>query len=265
LAALVESGGNLDALPTYQRAARAALDAAQHDLAAQKTGQPVWKMLGLRREGPPTSYTISLDDPDAMAWAAESEAGRFRVLKLKLGGGDGLDVERVRAVRNAVAVPLRVDVNEGWHPDEALDLITQLAGLGVELVEQPLPAGDPAGEKLRARSPLPIFVDEDCRTAKDVAACARRAHGVNIKLSKCGGIGEAMKCVGAARACGLRTMIGCMIESTLGIAAAAHISSCFDYADIDSNLLLDGDPFTGVDLVDGVQRPSDAPGLGVKP
>lgn len=163
----------------------------------------------------------------------------------------------------AAALALRVDANEGWQLDEALDLVPRLARLGVELVEQPLPAGDPGGERLKARTPIPVFVDEDCRTADDLADCARRAHGVNVKLSKCGGLGEALRCATAARDLGLRSMIGCMIESSLGIAAAAQVASRFELADIDSNLLLDDDPFAGLELVDGVQLPSDRPGLGV--
>ena len=141
------------------------LDAALHDLQGKLLGQPVWRLLGLRRAGPPTSWTIWLGDPDDMAGRAEKALGRFRRLKLKLGGRDGLDVERVRAVRGVAGdLPLQVDVNEAWSLDEALEALPALAELGVEYCEQPLPAGDPGGPELKARSPLPIYVDEDCHT-----------------------------------------------------------------------------------------------------
>jgi L-alanine-DL-glutamate epimerase-like enolase superfamily enzyme len=250
-------------LPPGEQAAKAALDAALHDLCGKLTGLPVWRLLGLRRSGPPTSWTVWLGDPDDMARRAERAAVRFRRLKLKLGGGDGLDAERVRAVRGVTDLPLQVDVNEGWSLDEALETLPQLAELGVEYCEQPLTAGDPGGPELRSRSPLPIYVDEDCHTLADVAGCAERGNGINIKLAKSGGIREAVRMAQAARALGLDVMLGCMVESGLGIAAGAQIASLCDHVDLDGNLLLAEDPWPGVELVDGVQLPSDAPGLGV--
>jgi L-alanine-DL-glutamate epimerase-like enolase superfamily enzyme len=253
-----------DHLPREQFAARAALDAALHDLCGRIAELPVWRILGLRRAGPPTSWTITLGEPDAMARAAErADEGRFRRLKLKLGGRDGLDVDRVRAVRAATRLPLQVDVNEYWSLDEALDALPQLAELGVEYCEQPLPAGDTAAAELKRRSPLPIYLDEDCHTLADVASCAERAHGINIKLAKSGGIREAVRMAHAARALDLGVMVGCMIESGLGISAGCQIASLCDHVDLDGNLLLAHDPRPGVELVDGVQLPPDAPGLGV--
>ena len=246
-----------------EQAAKAAVDAALHDLCGSLIGLPVWRLLGLRRAGPPTSWTIGLGDPDEMARKAERAAGRFRRLKLKLGGRDGLDAARVRAVREVSDVRLQVDANEAWSLDEALDVLPELAGLDVEYCEQPLPAGDPAGGELRARSPIPIYVDEDCHTLADVAPCAERAHGINIKLAKSGGIREAVRMAIAARALGLGVMLGCMVESGLGIAAACQVASLCDHVDLDGNLLLAEDPWPGVRLVEGVQLPSDAPGLGV--
>ncbi|HLX21486.1 MAG TPA: dipeptide epimerase [Gaiellaceae bacterium] len=251
-------------LPAREYAARSALDAAFHDLQGKLLGQPVWRLLGLRRAGPPTSWTVWLGDPDEMARRAEKALGRFRRLKLKLGGRDGLDVARVRAVRGVAGdLPLQVDVNEAWSADEALDFLPQLAELGVEYCEQPLPAGDAAGAEVKERSPVPIYVDEDCHTLADVAACARRAHGINVKLAKSGGIREAMRMVHAARALGLGCMLGCMVEAGLGISAAAQVASLFDHVDLDGNLLLAHDPWPGVPFVDGVQLPPDQPGLGV--
>ncbi len=252
-------------LPAQQFAARAAIDAALHDLQGKLTGQPVWRLLGLARSGPPTSWTIWLGDPDDMARRAEKVGDRFKRLKLKLGAGDGLDVERVRAVRGVTPLPLQVDVNEGWTLEQALDAVGGLAELGVDYCEQPLPAGDPGGPELKRRSPVPIYVDEDCHTLSDVAACAERAHGINVKLAKSGGIHEAVRMVHAARALGLGCMLGCMVESGLGIAAGAHVASLFDHVDLDGNILISHDPWPGVQFVDGVQLPSEQPGLGVSP
>jgi L-alanine-DL-glutamate epimerase-like enolase superfamily enzyme len=253
-----------DRLPPGEDAARAALDHALHDLQGKLLGRPVYQLLGLRRTGPPTSWTIWLGDPDDMARRTERIRGRgFKRLKLKLGGRDGLDAERVDAVRAVSDVPLQCDVNEAWSLDEALDYLPQMAML--QYCEQPLPAGDPGGPELKRRSPIPIYVDEDCHRLADVPACAERAHGINIKLAKAGGIRESVRMVHAARALGLGVMLGCMVESGLGIAPGAHIASLMDHVDLDGNLLLADDPWPGVDFVDGVQVPSDRPGLGVAP
>jgi L-Ala-D/L-Glu epimerase len=254
----------MEGLPQREFAARAAIDAALHDLQGKLLGQPVWRLLGLRRAGPPTSWTVWLGDPDDMARRAEKALERFHRLKLKLGGRDGLDVARVRAVRGVSSeLPLQVDVNEGWSLDEALEALPQLAELGVAYCEQPLPAGDPGCADLKRRSPLPIYLDEDCHTLADVAGCAERAHGINVKLAKSGGIREAVRMVNVARALGLGCMLGCMIESGLGISAGAQLASLFDHVDLDGNLLLAHDPWPGVPFVDGVQLPPEEPGLGV--
>jgi L-Ala-D/L-Glu epimerase len=248
-------------LPQREFAARAAMDAALHDLQGKLTGQPVWRLLGLPRIGPPTSWTIWLGDPDDMARRAEKVAGHFRRLKLKLGAGDGLDVERVQAVRSVTDLPLQADVNEAWSLEQALEYLPQL---DLQYCEQPLVAGDPGGPELKRRSPLPIYVDEDCHTLGDVAACAERAHGINLKLAKSGGIHEAVKMAHAARALELSVMLGCMIESGLGIAAGCCVAPLCDHVDLDGNLLIAADPWPGVAFVDGVQVPSDQPGLGVR-
>ncbi|MEO5632782.1 enolase C-terminal domain-like protein, partial [Gaiella sp.] len=193
----------------------------------------------------------------------EKVADRFKRLKLKLGGGDGLDVERVRAVRSRTDVTLQVDVNEWWSLAEALEAIPQLAELGVAYVEQPLTAGDPTGEELKERSPIPIYVDEDCHTLADVARCGEIAHGINIKLAKSGGIREGIRMAHAARALGLGVMLGCMVESGIGIAAGCVVAPLCDHVDLDGNLLLAEDPCPGVAFIDGVQVPSEEPGLGV--
>jgi L-Ala-D/L-Glu epimerase / N-acetyl-D-glutamate racemase len=260
--AVEEIGERLAAVPGEQ-AAKAAIDAALHDLQGKLLGIPTARLLGVPRSGPPTSWTVWLGDPDDMARRAENPARSFRRLKLKLGGGDGLDVERVKAVRSATDLPLQVDVNEAWSLEEALEALPRLAELGVEYCEQPLRAGDEGGRNLRDHSPIPIYVDEDCHVLADVATCAEIAHGVNIKLAKSGGIREAIRMVHAARSLRLGVMLGCMLESGLGIAAGCCVAPLCDHVDLDGNLLLREDPCPGVELVDGVQVPSVAPGLGV--
>jgi L-alanine-DL-glutamate epimerase-like enolase superfamily enzyme len=262
--ALEDVGERLSAIPGEQ-AAKAALDAALHDLQGKLLGVATHRVLGLPRSGPPTSWTIWLGDPDDMARRAERAATNYRRLKLKLGGGDGLDVERVRAVRVATELPLMVDVNEWWSLEEALEALPQLAELGVEYCEQPLPARDDGGKRLKAESPIPIYVDEDCHTLADVGTCAEIAHGINIKLAKSGGIREAIRMAHAARALRMGVMLGCMLESGLGVAAGCCVAPLCDHVDLDGNLLLREDPWPGVELVDGVQVPSFDPGLGVSP
>jgi len=261
---LEDIGERLAAAPREQ-AAKAAIDAALHDLQGKLLDLPVFRLLGLPRSGPPTSWTVWLGDPDDMARRAEKAASSYRRLKLKLGGGDGLDVERVRAVRAVTDLPLMVDVNEWWSLDEALESLPQLAELGVEYCEQPLRARDEGGRLLKDRSPIPIYVDEDCHTLADVLECAEIAHGINIKLAKSGGIREGIRMAHAARALRMGVMLGCMLESGLGIAAGCCVAPLCDHVDLDGNLLLRQDPFPGVELVDGVQVPALAPGLGVSP
>jgi len=260
--ALEDIGERLAAAP-HEQAAKAAIDGALHDLQGKLLGVPVFRLLGLPRSGPPTSWTVWLGDPDDMARRAERAAATYRRLKLKLGGGDGLDVERVRAVRRATDLPLMVDVNEWWSLDEALESLPQLAELGVEYCEQPLRAGDEGGRLLKERSPIPIYVDEDCHTLADLLACSEVAHGINIKLAKSGGIREGIRMAHAARALRMGVMVGCMLESGLGIAAGCCVTPLCDHVDLDGNLLLRSDPYPGVTLVDGVQVPALAPGLGV--
>ena len=260
--ALEEIGERLAALPGEQ-AAKAALDGALHDLQGKLLGVPAYQLLGLPRAGPPTSWTVWLGEPDDMARRAEKAAPGFRRMKLKLGGGDGLDGERVRAVRGVTDLPLQVDVNEWWSLDEALELLPQLAELGVEYCEQPLRAGDEGGRVLKERSPIPVYVDEDCHRLSDLVKCSEISHGINIKLSKSGGIREGIRMAHAARALGLGVMLGCMLESGLGIAAGCCVAPLCDHVDLDGNLLLPEDPCPGVELVDGVQLPAERPGLGV--
>lgn len=246
--------------------ARSAIDCAAWDLHGRLAGKPLWQLFApevptARAARVSSSYTLGLDSP-AIVLAKLAEMPGWPAYKLKLGGDDDLAI--VRAVRGATSARLRVDVNCGWSVDRALTLTKELAGLGVELVEQPLPAGDRAGmARVKAGSPLPLFADEDCVGPADVAACAGLFHGVNIKLVKCGGLTPARRMITTARDCGLAVMIGCMTESTVGIAAAAQLLPLVDVADLDGAVLLASDTACGVAVNRGVVQLSDAPGLGI--
>jgi L-alanine-DL-glutamate epimerase-like enolase superfamily enzyme len=245
-------------------AGRAALDAALHDWVGRRLGVPVWRLLGLSPDAPVTSYTIGIDSLEGTRERARRARG-YRSLKVKVGGRD--DLARLEAVRAESQAPLRVDANEGWTLEEARELMPALVELGVELVEQPFPADDlDSFRALRDLSPRPpVVVDEGCHDLSDVAPCAEYADAINVKLAKCGGLREAVRMVHAARALGLRTMLGCMIESELGIAPAAQIASLFDWVDLDGHLLLADRPFVGLRLMDGRVLPGELAGLGVEP
>jgi L-Ala-D/L-Glu epimerase / N-acetyl-D-glutamate racemase len=242
-----------------------AVECALHDLVGKLVGQPTWRLLGLADRTPETSYTIGIDSIDGTAdRARRAAAAGYRRLKIKLGGAG--DLERLRAIRAVCDLPLRVDANEGWNLAEARELMPVLVELGVELIEQPFPAGERgAFRELRALgSGIPLVVDEGCHTLRDVADVATYADGVNLKLAKTGGIREAVRMVHAARALGLVVMLGCMIESSVGISAAAQFASLCDFVDLDGHLLISDDPATGLGLEDGRIVLSHGPGLGVE-
>jgi len=252
----------LNNLPVGSSAAKAAIDLALHDWLGKQLGLPLYRLLGLDpAKAPLTSYTISIDEPAVMADRAR-ESG-MSLLKIKVGTGK--DLEAVRAIREATSARLRVDANAGWNREQAVQLIPPLAELGVEFIEQPLAMGDIEGLRwLHAqRLGLPIFADENVKTAQDVAAHAGAVDGVVIKLAKTGGIREALRAIHTARALGLQVMIGCMVETSLAVAAGAHLAPLCDYADLDSPLLVANDPFEGL-VYDGA-RPvlTDRPGLGI--
>jgi L-Ala-D/L-Glu epimerase / N-acetyl-D-glutamate racemase len=247
-----------------EAAGKAALDAALHDWIGHKLGVPLWRLLGLSPEAPPTSFTISIDSLDGTRDRTR-RARSFRALKVKVGGAE--DLERLEAVREESGAPLRVDANEGWTLDSARELMPELIRLGVEFVEQPFPAADlDSFHALREVSPrLPVIVDEGCQDLRDVAPASAYADGINVKLAKSGGVREAVRMIHAARALGLRVMLGCMVESQLGVAPAAAIASLADWVDLDGHLLLADEPFTGLRFEDGRVLPSRDPGLGVAP
>lgn len=244
--------------------AKMALDGALYDWLGKRVGQPVHRLLGTDRITPPTSYTIGIDSVEGTADRTRRATG-YEVLKIKVGGPG--DLERLRAVRAETTARLRIDGNEGWDLATARDLTPELIELGVEFVEQPFPAADlDAFRAYRELSPrLPVLIDEGCKDLASVAAIAGYADGIVIKLSKCGGIREALRMIHAARALGLQVMLGCMIESELGIAQAAQLGSLADHIDLDGHLLISSRPYAGLGLSDGRLVLSDGPGLGVEP
>lgn len=253
----------LESVGSRNYCAKGTLNLALLDGAAKLAGQPVHRFLGLDfQEGRHvTSFSIGLAAPDVIRRKV-TEAERYPRLKLKLGGPD--DAATLAALREvAPQKPVRLDANEAWKTrEEALRKLEWLAGDGnIELVEQPMPAtADPADQAwLKERSPLPLMADESYVYAGDVERCAAGFHAVNVKLVKCGGISAGMQALRTARAAGLKTMLGCMIESSLLISAAAHLAGLTDYLDLDGNLLITNDPFRGVGCRDGVLSWAEAP------
>jgi L-Ala-D/L-Glu epimerase len=244
-------------------AARAALDIALHDLAGKIAQLPLSKLLGAKgRRLPPTSVTVPIAEPDAMTRRARALSGH-PVVKVKVGF-EG-DVAAVEAIRSVYRGKLRIDANEGWSPEEAIERLEQLEPLDIELCEQPVAAGDPeAMREVTRASAIPIFADEDVNTAADVARLAGSVDGVNLKLRKAGGIRETTHAIATARANGMGVMLGCDLESGIAATAGAHVAGLVDHADLDGPLLLKEDPFPGVAYRQGEMGLPDAPGLGVQ-
>ena len=254
----------LEALAPTEHAAKAALDMALLDWVGKKLAVPVWKLLGLNKNGAlKTTYSIGIDEVPVMQQKVRAYPD-FGVYKIKVGTKD--DRKIIEGIRAVTTKPLRVDANEGWKTkEEALENINWMAGMGVEYVEQPMPAAllQDYGW-LKERSKLPLYADESLMKASDIPRIAPCFDGLNIKLMKCGGIQEAVRMVAMARALGLKLMIGCMVETSLAISAAAAITPLFDHADLDGNLLSATDPFKGVKTVKDQLVLNDRPGLGVE-
>lgn len=253
---------SLHALAPDHGAAKAALDMAILDLAGKMSGLPLYRVLGLSSQQTPiTSYSIGIDNREAIQKKIEAAAD-FPILKIKLGSDH--DREIIAAVRAVTDRTLRVDANEGWHDmQHAIEMIRWLADQNVEFVEQPMPAGNlPDVAWLREHSPLPLIADEEVKTSADVASLAQAYDGINLKIMKAGGVLEVLHMITMARTHGLKIMLGCMIESSLGITAAAHLTPLVDWADLDGNLLIANDPFAGVTVSQGRLILPEAPGLG---
>lgn len=240
----------------------AALDIAGWDLFAQIRRQPLYHLLGLKWENMPlTDYTIGMGSAAEMV--TKMNAHPWPVYKVKMGRPD--DIDLLRALRANTDKPFRVDANEGWTFEEAKALLPELQRLGVTLVEQPLDRN--AGEEMKALkriSPLPLFADESCREEKDVQKCMEGFHGINIKLTKCGGITPAVRMIKEAKQLGLKVMMGSMNESTIGSAAIAHLSPLLDEMDADGPLLLKEDVAEGLKYDNGAVLVNNRPGLGVR-
>ncbi len=250
-------------LPRTSMAGYAAMDVALHDLLGKRLNIPLYKLFGLNpARVPETSLTIAIDRPEVMA-ARAKESG-FPILKIKLGAGN--DVGIVRAIRRATSARLRLDANEGWTREQAATLIPQLAEYDVEFIEQPLKREDREGLRwLKARVNVPIFADESAQTAQDLPKLAGAVDGVVVKLMKSGGLRGALKTIAVARALDLKVMLSCMVESSVGVTAAAHIAPLADYVDLDGPLLIVNDPFVGLRYEGAHILLPDAPGLGLRP
>lgn len=278
LSAFCESGFSLEPEETWEamRAAEidppamAALDVALWDLRAKKAGKPLYELLGLEKKSVPTSVTIGINPPAVTLERVPDILRRTgaKCLKIKLGSPEGRahDKEHFLAAKEAsdpFGSILRVDANGGWTVEEAIEMISWLKDHGVDYVEQPLVEGGEEGlVELFKNRELPIFIDESCRWATDVEKWADRTDGVNLKLMKCGGVTEALRIVAEARKCNLKTMIGCMSESSVAIAAGAAMGALFDHIDLDSHLNLNPDPASGAPIIDGVIVPLEVPGHG---
>ncbi len=242
-------------------AARGALSSALWDAMARRYNAPLWRLWGVDPSAmAPTSFTIGIGAPEEMQRKAV-EAAAYSILKVKLGTPD--DREIIAALREVTDKPIRVDANTAWNPKEAVRNCKWLADAGVELVEQPVAADDLEGLRfVWELSPLPIIADESARTPADVARLVGCVDGINIKLAKCGGPMQALTMIRMARVHGMRVMVGCMIESSVGIATMAQLAPLVDYVDLDGHLLISNDPYRGPSVVDGALALTDVPGNG---
>ena len=259
-----ETEAALNAALRFNASVKSAISAALHDLAGKKLGVPVYKMWGLDpARAPLSSFTIAIASSDDELRERIGQAAQYPVLKIKLG--TARDEHIIRTVRDAAPDKiLRVDANAAWNPKHALRMIELLRDLGVEYVEQPLPPHDIDGLRfVRERSSLPVIADESCVVAADIPRLVGAVDGINIKLAKCGSLREALRMIATARAHNMLVMAGCMIETSLGITAAAHFAPLLDYADFDGAALLSDDPYVGATIAGGKIELPTGPGLGV--
>ncbi len=244
-------------------AAKASVDIALHDLVGKIMGQPWYKIWGLSAEKTPvTSFTIGIDTPEVVRQKVKEAAG-FKILKVKLGRDT--DREMIETIRSVTDVPMCVDVNQGWKDKKmALDMIFWLKEKGIQYVEQPMPK-ESRDELawLTQNSPLPVIADEALQRLSDVQAAIGAYSGINIKLMKCTGMREAHKMINLARANKMKVMIGCMTETSCAISAAAQLSPLANWADLDGNLLISNDLYSGMKIVDGKITLNDLPGIGI--
>jgi L-alanine-DL-glutamate epimerase-like enolase superfamily enzyme len=244
-------------------AARSALSAALHDLVGKRLGVPVYRLWGLDpAKAPMSTFTIGLDTPEKMR-AKVLEAAQYPILKIKLG--TDRDVEILRTIRDTTDKEIRVDANCGWTVKRTIAMLPVLEEFGVTVLEQPLPPNELDGlAEITRRASIPVIADESCETSVDIPRLVGKVDGINIKLAKCGSLREAVRMIAIARAHGMMVMVGCMIESSLGITAAAHFTPLVDIVDLDGAALLANDPFQGASIDGGRVTLPEGPGLGVR-
>ena len=255
----------VDQIAPGNYAAKASVDIALHDLVGKLIGQPWYRIWGLNpKRTPNTSFTIGIDKPGVVK-SKTAEASAFKILKVKLGKGN--DREMITAVRSVTNIPLCVDVNQGWTDrQEALDMIFWLKEQGVVFIEQPMSKTAYADIAwLTQRSPLPVIADEAFQTVADLEKVNGVYNGINVKLMKCGGMRAAYTIMKMARALGMKVMIGCMTETSCAVTAAAQLSPLADWADLDGNLLIDNDLFSGIRIAEGRVMLPEEPGIGIRP
>ena len=252
----------VDGVAPGNEPAKAAIDIALHDLVGKMLGAPWYRIWGLNpARTPSTSFTIGIDTSEVVAKKTAAAVGRFNILKVKVG----LDTDRelIESIRSVTDLPLCVDANRGWTSKyKALEEIYWLSEHGVVMVEQPMEGLDD-NAWLTERSPLPIFADESVQKLKDIDSVKGAFDGINVKLMKCGGMSEAYRMLGYCKAVGMKAMIGCMTETSCAVTAAAHLSPMVEFADLDGNLLIDNDRFSGVLVEKGKLVLPDRPGLGL--
>ena len=259
--AIQRAGGALEHAAHHNPAARAGIELALWDLLGKRYNAPIWRLWGLDEQVPLSSFTIGIDTPERMAEKATA-AAEYPLLKVKVGTAD--DEARLRAIREIRPdARIQIDANGAWSAKEAIAALPRLEQFDVELIEQPVRADDVEGLAAVARATrLPVYADEGCVTARDVPRVAGRCDGVVVKLQKCGGLLPALEHVQTARAHGLKVMMGCMVESGLGISAATQLAPLCDSLDLDGNLLLATDPFEAVAAHAGQLTMPQGPGLG---
>lgn len=261
---LEEILGYVDSLSPGDNAAKAAIDIALHDLVGKLMGQPWWRIWGLDpSKAPDTTFTIGIDTAAVVRQKTLECAEKFNILKVKVGLDN--DREMIQTIREVTDLPLAVDANQGWRDrQQALDEIHWLKENGVVMVEQPM-----AKERIddnawiTEHSPLPIFADEAIQRLADIPSIKGAYHGINIKLMKCTGLREGWKMANYARAEGMRVMIGCMTETSCAVSAAAQLSPMADFCDLDGNLLISNDLYTGMEVIDGHIVLPDRAGIGI--
>lgn len=256
----------VDSIAINNTAAKAAVDIALHDLVGKLIGRPWHQIWGYTAsKAPVTTFTIGIDTEEVVKEKTR-ETTPFKVIKVKLGVDEATDKMIINAVRSVTDKPIRVDANQGWKDKHyALKMIEWLAGKNVDFIEQPCPKHNlDDAAWITEHSPLPIIADESCQRLEDIPRLKGAFDGINIKLMKCTGMREANKMISMAESFGMKLMIGCMTETSCAISAAAQLAPKMNFADLDGNILIANDCFTGMKLIDGKITLNNEPGIGIK-